>query len=51
MLLLEFVGWTCVNDNRFLALTANCLGQETNDVYQHTLCVVKSLPEGQQDVE
>jgi len=48
-------GWTSVNDNSFLALTANCLGEETNDVFQltymHIFSGVKSLPEEQQDVE
>lgn len=50
------VGWMSVNDNSFLALTADCLGEETNYVFQltythtHTFCGVKSLP-GQQDVE
>jgi hypothetical protein len=43
------------NDDSFSALTANCLGEETNDVFQltytHTFCGVKSLPEGQHDVE
>jgi hypothetical protein len=59
MLLLESVGWISVNDNSFLALTADCLGKETNDMFQltyththtHTFCGIKSLPEGQQDVE
>jgi hypothetical protein len=49
------VGWISVNDNTFLTLNAHCLGEDTNDIFQltytHTFCGVKSLPEGQQDVE
>jgi len=47
------VGWTSVNDNSFLALTADCLGEEITFSYYHThtFCGVKSMPEGQKDVE